>query len=292
MVVVVLLGFMFYSIPRLITYIKDRRLQSQSTQALGISNQNGDPVSRDSDLDGILDWEEVLVGLDPQNPETTKGVPDAVAFQKIRSEIGIDAFNEAKSQVTETDKLSLTVYDALSRDAIKNGETTNGAVTGITEAEILNYLNAKKSLLKSYSIKDLTIIGNSQPEVSGFYNAVKLATAGIDDDTMADHISNYISGKEEKSVYFEKKISQMNTSLQKLLSIGVPGTAADMYLDLINALYKTVQILDNYDPSNTTDDLNQFGAIGLIQDNLNEVATMQQKIGLYFSIVLEKKAKK
>lgn len=292
MLAVVVVGAAIYGIPKLVRYVKESRSHKTETKAPEVSAQAGDPTSRDSDLDGIPDWEEVLVGLDPRNPETTKGVPDQAAYQKIRSEIGIDAFNEAKSQVTETDKLSLAIYDGLSRDATVKGETTNGAVTGITEGEMLNYLNSKKKLLKSYTTKDLTVIGNTPTEVSAFYSAVNKATAGIDDKNMADHISNYISGKEQKSAYFEKKLAQMNEAVRDLLAIPVPGTAAPAYLDSVNALYRMIQIIDQYDPENTSDDLNQFGAIGLIQDNLGEVAAANQRIGIYFSTVLEKNTKK
>ncbi len=47
----------------------------------------GELVKKDSDQDGLPDWEETLWGLDPRNPETTPGTKDADVVAKRRAEL-------------------------------------------------------------------------------------------------------------------------------------------------------------------------------------------------------------
>ena len=44
-------------------------------------------VNKDTDGDGILDWEEGLWGTDPIKKETTPGTPDKVAIEKIKASV-------------------------------------------------------------------------------------------------------------------------------------------------------------------------------------------------------------
>src|SRR4051812_6869111 len=44
----------------------------------------GTLVNRDTDEDGVLDWEEGLWGTDPTKKETTPGTPDSVVVENLR----------------------------------------------------------------------------------------------------------------------------------------------------------------------------------------------------------------
>ena len=90
---------------------------NQEQNANGLAYGNAvieDLVNRDSDLDGILDWEEGLWGTDPAQAETTPGIPDSVAVNKLKGELGENTGTasqggqtaEAEENLTETDKFS------------------------------------------------------------------------------------------------------------------------------------------------------------------------------------------
>ena len=42
----------------------------------------GNLINKDTDGDGIFDWEEPLWGLDPTKKETTPGIPDGTLVNK------------------------------------------------------------------------------------------------------------------------------------------------------------------------------------------------------------------
>ena len=74
---------------------------------LAVENENAKSFFKDSDNDGLPDWEEKLLGTDPSNPDTSgKGVLDGVAYktQKLYPEMEIheaqDGF-EAGQKITQ-----------------------------------------------------------------------------------------------------------------------------------------------------------------------------------------------
>jgi hypothetical protein len=57
-----------------------------------------DLVNRDTDGDGVPDWQEILWGTDPTKTETVDGVPDSVEIQKLKA----SGETEATSTITGT----------------------------------------------------------------------------------------------------------------------------------------------------------------------------------------------
>ena len=71
-------------------------------------------INKDTDDDGILDWEEGLWGTDPTKKETTPGTPDGVAVEKLKTEQSKNlenngeapSVNQGEENLTQTDKFS------------------------------------------------------------------------------------------------------------------------------------------------------------------------------------------
>ena len=288
-IAVIIIAFAaYYLVPVIIKKISHLKKTPSSDDGSSVAVLTGDPTTRDTDGDGVPDWQEIIVGLDPRNPETKHGTPDAVAFENIRSQVGADTFAQQAAQVTDTDKVALALYDGYSNDAAVQGQSTNGAVSAITETEVFNYITAKKAKNKKYTAKDLTTTGNTTPEVKAYYDALKSSSANILDKEFTTHLTAYIQGKEPRSAYFDKKIPLINKLVADALKIPVPTTAVANHLQGLNALSGIAQTLDTYDAT-TPDELSQFGTLGLIQDYINEDLTANGNLTLYFSVVLDPK---
>ena len=76
-------------------FVKNKTTFKNSLDSSSKSQENGlaynsatleDLVNKDTDGDGILDWEEGLYGLDPTKKETTPGVSDQNAISKLKAE--------------------------------------------------------------------------------------------------------------------------------------------------------------------------------------------------------------
>ena len=68
---------------------KNTATYQKSNQENGLTYGNltiKDLVNKDTDRDGILDWEEGLWGTDPTKKETTLGTPDKVAIENLKKQ--------------------------------------------------------------------------------------------------------------------------------------------------------------------------------------------------------------
>src|SRR3990167_1711774 len=102
--------------------IKKTTIFKKSTTPVVNNQENGlatmtleELVYKDADSDGIPDWQEGLYGLDPTKKETTPGIPDSVAINKLKSEQGSSAetINESRDNqetenLTQTEKFSVS----------------------------------------------------------------------------------------------------------------------------------------------------------------------------------------
>src|SRR6266568_3084652 len=80
-------------------FIKNKNLFDNTIKYLGINKKTGlvydpnttvkDLVNKDTDGDGIPDWQENLFGTDPTKKETTPGTPDSVVVEKLRQAQGV-----------------------------------------------------------------------------------------------------------------------------------------------------------------------------------------------------------
>ena len=102
----------------------------------------GDLVNKDTDRDGILDWEEPLWGLDPTKTETTPGVPDSSVIKKLKVEQGFSSNTTEGGQdytenLTETDKFSRELFSTIA------SLNQNGVMDRTTIDKISSSLNEK-----------------------------------------------------------------------------------------------------------------------------------------------------
>ena len=96
-----------------------------------------DLVNKDTDGDGVLDWEENLWGTDPNKKDTNgDGVGDKAEIEKIKAENNTNEENAApidENNLTETDKFARELFATIST-LNQSGQVDQETVDKITDA--------------------------------------------------------------------------------------------------------------------------------------------------------------
>ena len=122
-------------------------------------------IKKDTDDDGILDWEEGLWGTDPTKKETTPGTPDGVAVEKLKAEQSENTENKGKNNPANQGEENLTQTDRFSRElfatvaALNQNGTMDQATIDALSASLAEQIQ-NSAPQKIYVLKDIKIINN------------------------------------------------------------------------------------------------------------------------------------
>lgn len=240
-------------------------------------------LQKDTDGDGLMDWEEELIGTDPNNPDSDgDGVSDG---DILRNEL---AGNRILSQISGDNNYRVT--------EINSGNLTES----VSKNLFSNFLIAKQNseeFDQEGAIND--VLSSIATTDDNFYSQVDIAIIPDDDikilhsfgNTLAQHILLYPRiGIEEIFLLFQdifdnnnnisiqemKNQSELYKNLAKdLVSLPVPSILNLSYLDLVNAYYTTSVGLSQM--SNVhTDALRSISGFTLYQESMEK--TLQSLI--------------
>lgn len=181
----------------------------------------GEVVTKDSNKNGIADWEESLWGLDP-NADGQKNKSQIV---ERRASAGLPTLEEAEQtvDVTETARFTrelLTTILALQQ----SGELTSDALVRISES-MGQDLEERREVANSYSITDLSIVEtNSTSARASFRQDIEMIVATYEASDI---------GNEFELIGVELAKEEGEPSLASILPI------ADTYAELAKELIAT-----------------------------------------------------
>ena len=240
-------------------------------------------MSKDSDNDGLQDWEETLWQTDSKNPDTDgDGTSDGDEIKLNRNPL---IPNTAPTNKEPNDKLEQKVIDAREK-IIASTSTISINATEMMGRELLtNYLNTKKintdlsqteiqSIIqnalynlpeikfKTYTDKDIIISTASDNESLRIYtnkiaeiilNNFKIETESVDNiinDAADINTDTNIDGQIEKIfVRFDPLVTKNKKSVDDLLKISVPKVLVNEHLSLLNSFQGIYQSLDTMQKS-------------------------------------------
>ncbi|MDP9249211.1 MAG: hypothetical protein M3M85_01725 [bacterium] len=227
-----------------------------------------DLIRRDTDGDGVLDWEESLLGLDPTKAETTPGTPDMTAASKLRSENSLagpegSPLGSYEENLTETDKFSQELFStvaALEQSGALDQATAEKMVSSLAE-QIQN-----SPPRKVFFISDIkTTKEESAQAIEKYLTDFERIQAKYPiQNTVLDVLQKFIvdenttdpSALEELSPI----VSQMNKVIGDMANMTVPQFLASFHLDYINALEMLIENISDMQ-FYETDTLVSLGAI-------------------------------
>ena len=212
----------------------------------------GDLVNKDTDKDGILDWEEPLWGLDPTKTETTPGVPDSSVIKKLRAEQGFEinttegAIENYSENLTETEKFSREFFAtaaALSQSGVTDQETMDQV--GIALAEKMKDSSPEK-VFTSFDIK--ITHDNSVTAVKKYSEALsnidkKYPIEGNVMLILQKFILDANNVDSDVLREFEPMIKQAQNRMNDIIKTSVPSDLAQVHLNMINAIQRLIEDL-------------------------------------------------
>lgn len=288
LVIAILLGILaaYFLVPKLYTLIKEVSIPKVPTSNLSVTLPTGDPTTRDSDGDGVLDWQEIAVGLDPQNPVTKNGTPDMQTFETLKAQVGVALFANEEAQVTDTDKVSLTIYDTLAKDSIENNGIAIDTTQAVTGQELINYITAQRARIKTFSQKDLSVVQGTMENNEAYAKAMKPILADTPETKNAPKlIAAYLDGTADRSKILPF-VNALKKKITPLQTVPVPSSAASIHLEILNAFQGIAQVLDEYDHTNT-DPTSKISATSLVQDYLMIATRSNGLLSIYLSVALD-----
>ncbi|HEY4513302.1 MAG TPA: hypothetical protein VJH06_02200 [Candidatus Paceibacterota bacterium] len=233
-------------------FLKNRELSEVGNQDTGLVYNNiaiADLINKDTDEDGILDWEEGLWGTDPTKKETTQGTPDSVTVNKLRAAEsgGVDIKDKngpEEENLTETDKFSRELFStvaATTQNGAMNEETAEKISSAIAE-HIKNspprkiYMVTDFKLTKSDLFKDTKDYADALGEIFKKYQA---------NYSILDVLQKFIIDENNVDasalLEFNPLIDQTNRLIDGMVKVSVPPSFLSYHVDVVNALERVVE---------------------------------------------------
>lgn len=211
-------------------------------------------AKKDSDNDGLKNWEEELWGTNPNNPDTDgdgTNDRDEVNSGRNPSVAGPDDnlinnnfvektnSNFSDENLTKTDKFAQNLFEkylSLRRDsqAGLDSENKNFLITSVIEDSLYDEINNK------YAISDLNVIDNNSETAlkkygNDFISITELYSQDLNQDELVVFERMLRIENKEDAMYLKKSSEVYNMAIDKLLNIKIPKDLAFVHLDIVNS---------------------------------------------------------
>ena len=219
-------------------------LNTTSSTALALENPTlAELVQKDTDSDGIADWEESLWGTDKNKKATFDNVPDLQYIENKKKDLKVEQIQNNKN-LSETDKCARQFFTAYT--AMK----ASGQVTGDAINEFSSALGQKivdpTIVDKFYANSVKTSVDNTvetrkkyYAEVKKIYEQYQKNGIGNELNIVSTGLANY-SGSGNASYDELNVIADAYQSFaNKIIGLAVPESLADYHLRIANSAYNT-----------------------------------------------------
>lgn len=219
-------------------------------------------LTLDSDGDGLYDWEEILWGMDPFNPDTTgNGILDGQEVAARRKELQAQSGGGDDRPLTYTDALAQQMFLFVAGNPnAQLQDIDNFAKTLTSDAfdlDIFNYLNKN----------DISISQNISIET--YYNSVvdiisQLAFIPVD-LTLIEAYMLFEDDVEHRQVLINQ-INIYKDLLDSFLALPVYKDAFDLHLNIANSFVQTITLLETILFNTFRDPVIALSALGQYSD--------------------------
>ena len=289
----VILAIIFLAVLFLIR-IKSRFENQVSQSGLIYGNATlADVVSRDTDFDGVLDWEESLWGTDPTKKDTDEdGEADGAEIAQMKADSGMnegaDSTATTEENLTETDKFSRELFTTIVtlNQAGEVDQATAEKLSAALSDQITNYAPRKIFLASEIKI----IEDNSAGAVEKYI--LKIGDIFLKypaDSSVIDILQEFVGDGENDNVAalseLDPIVEQTSGAIDEMIKMNVPSELATLHLELVNILERVTENLSDIqffdmDPIVAMGAISQYEAnitaFGLI--TLELVNTIKEKI--------------
>ncbi len=249
-IVLVVLAVLFFVISSLISK-KNHFSAGGDDNKLQTANLTlNDLLKKDTDSDGVPDWQEALWGTDPNNSATFNGVPDANYIAQKKAELKVangNATSTDNPNGTETDKFAQEFFASLTAMQ-QNGQVDSNTINNVSTA--LGQKIVDPTIIDTYTDQDVKIADSDGVTAQKtYYDSIEklfntYTKKGIGDEVEITSIlaDSTGSGASDKTKY-ANKLSTIASAYQeyatKLMAMSVPQTLAVYHLAIANSANNT-----------------------------------------------------
>ncbi len=214
-----------------------------------------DVIEKDTDNDGVRDWEEALWGTNPENPSTF-GMPDKDYIEKKRQEIA--ALNQINTQTTsgaepvnDTEKIArefLSTIIALQQSGSFNQENISKLAQ-----KFATDIGQTAAIDNRYKDTDLSLSGESTEAKKAYYLNITKIIAVAKSGGMGGElntISDFFSQENSDNTPILSLSNTYSKLASALLKTSVPPSAKTFHLDLLNLSFAMSTIFKNISATN------------------------------------------
>lgn len=213
-------------------------------------------ATKDTDTDGLPDWQEALYGTDPANPESFQaGIPDgeAVAQGLISPKVSV----RAEEEPTDPDSIPGVVAAPSSltdrfSQALLQQYLTNRGDTPPSQEEIVGFVKGAVDNLSAQSLSP-AVFTQSDVKVAGSgATAVRAYTAAVE----AAYAANTVASDKNELSYFADALKGNDAALTQLsrisgayedmanaqMALTVPSDVRQAHLTIANGLMRMSEV--------------------------------------------------
>lgn len=236
-----------------------------------------DIVEKDTDADGLPDWQETLWGFNPKKVDTNDdGKTDLEEARILQTRLA----EQNKEQVAEADIAAKTETGKFATDFVQlvtslyqSGNLSNEDVTVLTQ-KVEEYIKTMPPE-KVYSLSELTIVPLDYTSAENYLESLDAAFKKypIDSDEFENlviSIHDYLETEEGviKLTSLSKKYAGLRDAL---LAIKIPQGADKIHLEVINAVNQMSETFLNM-TFYETDSLRALAGLVQFEDKVNQLS--------------------
>ena len=266
LVVIVLIigGISYWAIPRIQEKYQENRalfsITGKPPEPILATTVPPTNLDKDTDGDGVPDWQENLFGFDPTQQDTDNdGIRDALPV--TASGTSLDDI----ISLDTLDKLTLAVYAEFQNTPTET--ITEEQFKEKTSAQILAQAQSIEDSFKKYQTIDLNLGDSDKASITIYQSGITTIINSVPDGALfAKNIQEHIL-KGTRIGSFEMNL--LNQTVTKLLALQVPARLSDAHLKFLNSTYAILQIL-SLPPSD--DELRTYTLSLIAQKNINLIS--------------------
>ncbi|TSC77986.1 MAG: Uncharacterized protein G01um101424_120 [Parcubacteria group bacterium Gr01-1014_24] len=212
----------------------------------------GNLVNKDTDLDGVLDWEESLWGTNPNKKDTNgDGVGDDVEIENLKL-ARLDDTSRSGGKLTEQDNENLTETDKFSREFFatiatlnQSGQMDQATVDKLSSSLAEHIQNSPPR--KVFLLSDVKIIKDDSVQAVKNYNnnLNKIHDKYQTERTVIDVLQEFIADENNINagvlLELDPIVEQTQNVINELVKMSVPQSLSVLHLDMINAMERLVE---------------------------------------------------
>ncbi|MFA6524481.1 MAG: hypothetical protein WC264_03680 [Candidatus Paceibacterota bacterium] len=245
---VIVLGLIFFIISSIFfgknSYIALNKQAKLQNEKITIDNL----LQKDTDRDGVMDWEEALWGTDPNKEITFNDTKDIDYIKQKRDDLKLSNESELTTSgdgLTETDKFAQQFFASLT--AMKqSGQIDQTTINNVSASLGQNIIDP--NLINKYTEKDINLSANDGAGEQIIYYTTaqkifeKYKTEGLGDEL--EIVSNIVGSENtQNSKDSIDKLTNIANAYQefaqKMIELKVPESLTQYHLPIINSANNT-----------------------------------------------------